>query len=624
MKKFIIYMVLFVLPVLFATEAAGGVIFVAWDASGGQTGKSWQSAYKNVADAINAAAPGDEIWVKSGIYFEKVVITKEISLYGGFKGTEENLIQRVVAANETILDWKLKYGSVVLMTKGRVDGFTLRGGQGTERQYKDVELKFGGCVLVDYGALSPMIANCKITEAENPFGGCAVACLYAENFIIEDCEIFNNKRPLGMGGGVLLCDKATMTMRRCRIHDNDADGLFCDNNNTVTIEDSEFTNNEWCGAWFNVFNVDIKRCIFKGNSWRGLTFDYGGSGIVADCEILDNSTTKSGEDSYRGGGIAIRGDADLIFYRCNISRNHALNPDFDYAGGSGIYFEHAHSDTLAFICCYIEGNSGMPDYYDVGGGGALIRDSSKVKFINTMILNNQANRGCGLYLAYGANIDLIGCIFSGNSTTKYDYGTYAILVKNDSIAYMYNVTSVSHGRNRPFTAYPAYPYYSEIHAKNCILWDVAPEFDLDGSATVTVEYSDVIGGWPGEGNISEDPLFIDAGETTETQEGWQWREGFYMLQSEALGFPKNSPCIDAGTSDTAMNDAARPPGQGGPRNDMGAFGGPYNDRWKFYMVKPLVNYLLGLPAGYPLDANNDARIDSADIVECIRFIPPIP
>ncbi|MBD3236214.1 MAG: hypothetical protein GF330_05900 [Candidatus Eisenbacteria bacterium] len=57
---------------------------------------------------------------------------------------------------------------------------------------------------------------------------------------------------------------------------------------------------------------------------------------------------------------------------------------------------------------------------------------------------------------------------------------------------------------------------------------------------------------PGPGDISEDPLFVDAGA------------GDYHLG-------EGSPCIDAGNPDPAYNDPD------GTRNDMGAYGGPGAD-----------------------------------------------
>ena len=56
------------------------------------------------------------------------------------------------------------------------------------------------------------------------------------------------------------------------------------------------------------------------------------------------------------------------------------------------------------------------------------------------------------------------------------------------------------------------------------------------TSTATVTHCDVQSGYPGEGNIDEDPLFVDA------------YNGDFHLGA-------GSPCIDAGT-----NDAPDPPG----------------------------------------------------------------
>jgi len=64
---------------------------------------------------------------------------------------------------------------------------------------------------------------------------------------------------------------------------------------------------------------------------------------------------------------------------------------------------------------------------------------------------------------------------------------------------------------------------SNLNVLNSILWN-SIHF---GSDSVTVAFSDVLGGWIGDGNINEDPLFIDP------------QNGNYHLT-------ENSPCIDAG------------------------------------------------------------------------------
>ncbi|MBA7714370.1 hypothetical protein ES703_123392 [subsurface metagenome] len=66
---------------------------------------------------------------------------------------------------------------------------------------------------------------------------------------------------------------------------------------------------------------------------------------------------------------------------------------------------------------------------------------------------------------------------------------------------------------------------------NCILfWDNGYEISHDDTSTPLVTYSDIQGGYPGEGNILADPKFADSAG------------GDYHLQSGSL-------CIDAGTND---------------------------------------------------------------------------
>jgi beta propeller repeat protein len=108
----------------------------------------------------------------------------------------------------------------------------------------------------------------------------------------------------------------------------------------------------------------------------------------------------------------------------------------------------------------------------------------------------------------------------------------------------------------------------------------------------TVAYSDVQGGWTGEGNIDADPLFVAQGQWNGSGEpGTAWVPGDYHLKSEGwtwdvqqntwTSYDATSPCID-------MGDAALPLGdepmcsEGSPlseragpnqRIDMGAYGG---------------------------------------------------
>ncbi len=97
---------------------------------------------------------------------------------------------------------------------------------------------------------------------------------------------------------------------------------------------------------------------------------------------------------------------------------------------------------------------------------------------------------------------------------------------------------------------------------NCILWDNDTEVLLDALSSADIAHS-LVGGdpvWPGEGNINDDPLFVDSANND-------------------FRLTKLSPCIDTGTTaDAPTEDVV---GNSRPRGgavDMGAHESPY---WTF-------------------------------------------
>jgi hypothetical protein len=88
---------------------------------------------------------------------------------------------------------------------------------------------------------------------------------------------------------------------------------------------------------------------------------------------------------------------------------------------------------------------------------------------------------------------------------------------------------------------------------NSIIWDNTPTaVSLFGSGDIDITYSDIDGGWDGEGNIDDDPLFTDA------------NSGDYTIS-------EGSPCKDAGTADTDGDGEDDITDYNGSAPDMGAF-----------------------------------------------------
>ena len=103
---------------------------------------------------------------------------------------------------------------------------------------------------------------------------------------------------------------------------------------------------------------------------------------------------------------------------------------------------------------------------------------------------------------------------------------------------------------------------------NCILWEDDNLIWINDRSSIFVSYSNIRGGWEGEGNIDVDPLFVDADN------------GDYHLKSQAGRYDATnqtwviddvtSPCIDAGDPNSEVVDEPVP---NGDRINMGAYGG---------------------------------------------------
>ncbi|MDQ1317395.1 MAG: hypothetical protein QG588_1047 [Candidatus Poribacteria bacterium] len=241
--------------------------------------------------------------------------------------------------------------------------------------------------------------------------------------------------------------------------------------------------------------------------------------------------TITGGVADNGGGIYCYSSSPTIT-NCTISGNSATNSTTN--NGGGIY---CYSSSPTITNCTISGNSA-----DSGFGGGIYCESSSTTITDCTISGNSAFAGGGIFCYPGATI-ITNCTINGNSVIYYGGGIFcgysSPLITNCTIS----------GNRTDYSGGGIHHFGSDATITNSILWNDTPNEITFSENNPIVKYSDVQGGWVGEGNIDQDPKFVSSND--------------YHLQ-------KGSPCIDAGTT------AGAPPfdKEGNPRvgnPDMGAY-----------------------------------------------------
>ena len=191
------------------------------------------------------------------------------------------------------------------------------------------------------------------------------------------------------------------------------------------------------------------------------------------------------------------------------------------------------------------------------GGGIFCRQSSPAIKGNTISRNQGELNGGGFYLFQSDPI-IGNNIIAGNLSYSYGAGLFCHHSNPDFI------NNTVTGNTASIRGGGIYNFYSVPAVTNSIFWaNSAPSwpeiFNYSGSSAIT--YSDIQGGWPGEGNIDIDPLFRDSGNND------------YHLRYIPCGDTLDSPCIDAGSPAIIDSLLDCSWGLGTIASDMGAYGG---------------------------------------------------
>lgn len=342
------------------------------------------------------------------------------------------------------------------------------------------------------------------------------------------------------------------------------------------------------GAMYNSFSkLNLLNCTFSANSANG-----------------ENSRSATGN-----GGVIYNSYSDLVLNNCTFNENSAKE-------GGAIY---NYNNTIMFSDCYFVGNSADDN------GGAIYNYSGTLTFLNCTFKENSATDDGGAIFnnsSLSGRVSMTNCIFSGNSaqyggairngrttgggmirefisSITTDYSPSAVFLLNCTLSENFareGGGSISSDIQYRYIIDEQTGLDNGTKLVNCILWGNKPnEIQETMSESVVVLYSDVQGGFSGQGNIDVDPLFADPDNDDyhlKSQVGrWDSAGQCWVIDQVS------SPCIDRGDPTTPVGLERFPNGEA---INMGAYGGTPQAS-----LSPREQYAL------PAQASNPSPVDKA-------------
>jgi parallel beta-helix repeat protein/predicted outer membrane repeat protein len=483
------------------------VVYVDANAPGHNDGSSWAHAFVYLQDALAAVRPGDEIRVAQGTYRPDEVLgyytgdreatfglLDDVTITGGYAGYGEpdpNACD--ISAYETVLSGDLNGDDGPAFTHTDDNSYHVVTCSGT-----------GASAILDGFTITA--GNADQTCGEEGGGGIYNA---DGSPTLKNCTIRQN-RAHSRGGGMYNDSESYPTLTNCTFRANEADyggGMTNHNSSSPTLVDCAFAHNRarWYGG--GIYNCcqskpTLTDCTFTGNSagfWDGGAVYSGNHSntTLAGCRFSHNSAGS-------WGGALGNHDSNSIATDCSFIANEAHD-------GAGAVANSNDANSVLINCTFI-GNS--------AGHGGAIQNRAALTLINCRISGNRArDYGGGICSRDESNQTLVNCTLSSN------------LAPNGSA-----IACFSHEPTDQ----------SDVQITNCILWDCGPEIWSNNSSVISASYSNIQGGWPGLGQLDNDPCFIETGYwdpngTDEDLTDDFWVDGDYHLAAD-------SPCIDAGTN----------------------------------------------------------------------------
>ncbi|MEP0841416.1 MAG: right-handed parallel beta-helix repeat-containing protein, partial [Phycisphaerae bacterium] len=298
----------------------------------------------------------------------------------------------------------------------------------------------------------------------------------------------------------------------------------------------------------------ISNNVIEGNDIRSVDppsdYNLGGGVYVTDAATatIVNNVVR-GNYAGRGAGLAVIGPAALI--RGNTIENNVAVGDH----GGGLFIAVTNATITQNLIRRNEVGRALG--YGWGGGLIVVNPNNFAELsFNVLYENFAAAYGAAEFIDEGARANIHHELIYRNVSKEGCEGVSAIAVDGgEGVGSQAAISHCTVVNNPCATSFRGNGLQVEglsvVSVVNSIFWNNGgDDFRVDDTSTLTVTYTDSQEAIGGTGNISADPLFVNAAADD------------YQLAA-------GSPCIDAGDPASPFNN--EPPDNGG-RADMGRYG----------------------------------------------------
>lgn len=479
------------------SETQSAILYVKPGADGDCL--SWDTACE-LQTALFNATDGDQIWVASGTYKPTTSSNREatfqlkngVAIYGGFPVDGGDWEERIWDVYLTTLSgdigiqginednsYTVVDGNEVDATS-TLDGFIISGGFGG----------YGGGGIHNVNS-SPTLRNIIIENNSARYG----AGMYNYNNMPSLTNVTFLENSAEFGGG-----------------------MYNTINSIPIMTDVVFLSNSASGSGGGMYSTDYSKAILTNVDFIENTAGYSGGAMVnsrSSPTLLNVSFVNN--SSISGGGAVINSRSSPTF------KDVIFLGNMTNGKGGGIYNYNQSNPSLTNIT--FSGNSA--DF----GGGVYNNDFSNPTLTNVTFSGNSANQiGGGINNDGWCDALLTNVTFSNNHATNFG-GGMSNYASNPTLL---NVTFYENSANAGGGIYNN--NYGSPRLTNTIVWGNTPDqiYSIENSSPIII-YSDIQGGFVGDGNIDADPMLG----------GLEDNGGFTLTHA----LSPNSPAIDVGYSE---------------------------------------------------------------------------